>query len=340
MPEPQLSITTNADELAPPGIAGDVWYFQVRPDTPEAETRLLALDTSERDFEVTCVFFRESGFSRQIEAQIAFGSGTSFFTLPEGVNDPGWFVSGGVRYEVVLNSQREFAGVRSHIRARSVHVARNTFSKGLAPILDHMSYTANVPLIAAAPSCHDVKNLGWLFGYTSPYPTHVVGSGTANLHAEMAPVYALYREAKNASSPFYRFLCYYKILEGIFRRLRPELFKKASALSFTLTRTKEVIPEHRELRLFASDLIGRPIKEYFDTVLQKEFRDAVAHYVLDNTGNILSPSAPDAVTKFTDITLPTELCCRTVVDQHERQLREFELLLRDANFESVGDRAC
>lgn len=324
--EAPLSITVRADELAPPGISGDVWQFQVRPETPESEIRLLAADTSERDFDVTCVFFRESAFSRQIEAQIAFGSGTSFFTLPEGVDDPGWFISGGIRYEVVLNTQREFAGVRSRVRARSVQAARDTFSQGLAPILDHMSYTANVPLIASSPSCHDIKNLGWVFGYTSPYATHVVGAGTANLHVELAPVYALYREAKNASSLFYRFLCYYKILEGIFRRLRPELFKKAAARRITLTRSKEVIPEHRELRLFAPDLIGRPIKEYFDRVLQKEFRDAVAHYVLDDTGSILSPSAPDAVNKFTDITLPTELCCRTVVAQHERHLDELEAL--------------
>lgn len=270
------------------------------------------------------MFFRESTFGRDIEAQITFTSGTSFFGLPEGVDDPGWFISGGIKYEVVLNAQREFAGVRSHLRARSVQAARDAFAKNLVPVLDHMSYVANVPLIAASPSCHDVKNLGWAFGYTSPYPTYVINSGIAGLHRELAPVYALYREGKNATSAFYRFLCYYKILEGVFRRLRPELFKAAASRQITLTKSKEVIPENRELRLFASDLIGRPIKHYFDNVLQKEFRDAVAHYVLDDTAAILSPSSPEALAKFTEIILPTELSCRTVIAQHERQLDEFE----------------
>jgi hypothetical protein len=310
----------DAKQLAPPGICGDLWSVQTKPDTTEAEGRLMLADTVEREFEVRCVFFRDTGFSRDILAQTTPEIGTSFFEVPEGV-EAGWFESGGLRYEVVLNAQREIGGVRSYVRARSVHEARTMFSSGITAVLDYLAYLANTPLTVSPPACHDQKHLTWVFAYTSPYCTKVVNPGLVTASSDLAPVYGLYREGKNASSPFYRFFCYYKILEGIFNDLRPRLFGRAKRIGIQITRVKELIPEDSELRKFWPELIGRSIKEYVDNVLQKQFRNAVAHFVL-NTGRIVSPSDSEAVTEFSNVIHVTELCCRTVVDQHERYLSQ------------------
>jgi len=149
----------------------------------------------------------------------------------------------------------------------------------------------------------------------------------ARLNSELAPVYGLYREAKNASSPFYRFLCYFKILEGVFGLLRRDLFGRARKRGVSLTKQKEVIPDHSELQTLAPELIGCSIKDYFDNTLRKQFRDAVAHYILDS-GRIITPSDPQAVAAFVNVILPAELCCRVVIEQHERYLSELENLSR------------
>lgn len=318
--EPIFSLQINADEFAPPGISGDLWAVQQKPGATEEDTRLSLTDTAERDFEVKCSFSRDTGLSHDITAQTALEFGTSFFEVPEGTN-PGWFESGGLRYEVVLNAQREIGGMRSYIRARSIAEARRMFSNGITPVLDLLAYVANAPLTVSSPSCHDQNHLTWVFAYTSPYRTKIVNPGQAVAFSELAPVYALYREGKNASSPFYRFLCYYKILEGIFHELRPRLFGRAKDVGVQITRVKELIPEDSELRLLSPELVGRSVKDYVDNVLQKRFRDAVAHFVL-NTGRIVSPSDHEAVAEFSNVIHVTELCCRTVVDQHERYLSQ------------------
>lgn len=318
--EPTFSVTMDAQQLAPPGISGDMWSVQQKPDTSEADTQAALSDQSERDFEVRCICFRDSGFDRDLRAQTTFAVGTSFFSVPEATH-PGFIESGGVTFEVVLNRKREIAGFRARIRASSPYHARSQFSRALTPVVDHLAYAADTPLIVSSPSVNDEKNLVWVFGYTSPYTGKVIHPGAVTPLFELAPVYGLYREAKNVTSPFYRFFCYFKILEGIFDSLRRDLFKRAKRIGITLTKVKEVIPEHRELRLVSPQLIGRSIRDYFDTVLRKEFRDGVAHYILDS-GRIISPSDNEAVAAFMNVILPAELCCRVVVDQHEAYLAE------------------
>lgn len=121
-------------------------------------------------------------------------------------------------------------------------------------------------------------------------------------------------------SQFYRLLCYYKTLEGIYDTLRPRLFESSRKQGVAITTEKELVPEHRELRMFQPALIGRPIKEYFDKELQ-DVRDSVAHYILDS-GTLLNPSDPDAMVKVSGAILPIELCCRVVVGTHERYLHQ------------------
>jgi methylamine utilization protein MauJ len=49
----------------------------------------------------------------------------------------------------------------------------------------------------------------------------------SQLFGEMKPVYAMYREAKNTDSDFYKFLCCYKIMEGLLGKMLANAFARA-----------------------------------------------------------------------------------------------------------------
>lgn len=137
----------------------------------------------------------------------------------------------------------------------------------------------------------------------------------SSLSLEMAPVYAMYREAKNSHSDFYKFLCYYKILEGLLGPLRANLFARAQRSAVALPKPKDAVPASPDIPARFRDYVGRSVKAFVDSVMTPEFRNAVAHFATDD-GAILNMSAPTHIDKYADILLISELCVRTVVASH------------------------
>ncbi|HET6282600.1 MAG TPA: hypothetical protein VFH73_16670, partial [Polyangia bacterium] len=138
-------------------------------ETPGPEDAGLAkiMDRSPRRFEVHCVFQRDSGFNREVTGHLQPEDGTSFMGAPEGAVTFA-VQAQGLEYQFVLNAKREFSGVRSSFSSTSVQEARTTFLRGLTPMLDHISYLANTPLIIGQTLCIDRTNGVTSFGYTSP----------------------------------------------------------------------------------------------------------------------------------------------------------------------------
>lgn len=315
-----MTTSLPADKFAPPGISGDLFFvphFDRHPTgTPIQNNPQVFSDGSERDFVVSCMFSTDMGFSREIDGVVDPQAGVSFFRAPTGLSGFKIETQLGI-FELFLNQERYFSGAKLTCRAHSLQEAKHLFLKGLIPTLDHFSYLGNTPLIIAQTLVADDKYKSFSFGYTAPYRAIELNPGGMSIHVEMMPIYALYREAKNALSPFYRFLCYYKILEGIYKHLRPAIFKKAADAGKQLFTTKERIPHDEELYKDHPKLIDRSIKDFFDNELTADFRDAVAHYFLDN-GILMNVSDPTTTEKFLNILWPVELCCRTVIAQQER----------------------
>jgi hypothetical protein len=306
-------------ELAPPGISGDLQtVFHYDPPSSQRDDERLR-DQEERDFDVHAVLMRDSGFERDIKTELGPADGTSFFQVPPGVTRLLIENSSG-KFAFVFNEKREYSGIQARCRARSAGEARAIVLRAVGPVIGHLAYFANAPLIVGNILCVDRKNNVSVVGYTSPYRTLLVSPGHMSFPVELLPVYALYREAKNATSHFYRFLCYYKILEGIYSTLRKPLFESARKLGISIATKKEVVPEHRELRMFQPQLIGRPIKDYVDRDLQ-DVRNSVAHYILDS-GAFMNPSDPDAIAQVANAILPAELCCRIVIENQEDYLQQ------------------
>ena len=118
------------------------------------------------------------------------------------------------------------------------------------------------------------------------------------------------------------FLCYYKILEGIYCRIRPDPYRRAKSQGITINAEREAVPDHLELRQYQPGHVGSPVKDFFDTDLRSQYRDAVAIFALDS-GLLLNPSAREVRAQYADIILPAELACRVVVDQQQALLDQY-----------------
>jgi len=124
------------------------------------------------------------------------------------------------------NEQGELAGLKFKCKATSKNEAFNLFHSAISPGLDHLSYIADVPVVIEKAVCIDMKNKTTSLRYVAPYQTVTIPSEPQEPSELLMPIYALYREAKNNNSDYYRFLCYFKIMEGIYNSICPQLRKK------------------------------------------------------------------------------------------------------------------
>ena len=312
--------TFPAEAFGPPGIPGKLVIVERSDESPPSDEQAIT-DNEERDFEVSCAFAKEAGFAKTIRADLEIETGTSFFKPGDTATEGRLRVGDGL-YRFIKNSEGVYAGARYLCRARSLDEAREMFWKSLTPALDHMSYLSNTPILIDVEYALDKKNSVFSAGYTTPYSVVTVGIGWGKVHAEMIPIYALYREAKCSLSHFYRFLCYYKILEGIIDSIRPGLFKRAQEQGLEIVRKKDVIPAHPELTKYYPRYVNRSIGELYRNEWLSEYRDAVGHFRL-NSGTLLNPSDRAFRAKFADIILPAELAVRVVVDNMNSYFDQF-----------------
>ena len=123
------------------------------------------------------------------------------------------------------NANGEMALLRFQCSVSSIVEARRKFIRAVSPPLDYWSFIIDAPIYISMTQVIDIKNKVGTYRFTPPYRTFALNPHEKQLSVRLLPVYALYREAKNTQSPYYKYLCYYKILEGVFTYLRPSFFK-------------------------------------------------------------------------------------------------------------------
>lgn len=312
-----MTTSTNVpiEKFGPPGLPSDFLVLDVlRGDKRSDQDRMK--DNSERQFKVAALLTKAPLATDNVNFSVDVELGSSYISAhPDAVKTLIKIPQGIM--ELLHNKKRELALVHFQCAATSSVKARNVFINALSPILDHISYLGNVPLFIGIVECLDEKNNLRTYDYINPHFNTVVNPHEALLHERLKPIYALYREAKNGHSPFYKFLCYYKILEGLYNHVRPTFFRFAKDKGIYISREKELVPDHDELKMSHPDLIGKPIKEIFDARFTPEFRDEVAHYLLSD-GAVLNVSDPETAARFGRELLPIELCARTVISVQER----------------------
>ncbi len=222
------------------------------------------------------------------------------------------------KFEIFKNEKGELSFIKYECQAPSFEMANNACYSFINPMIDFLSFSANCPVYITKTRAYDEKNKVTLLTYVAPYPNSILNSSLNPIFPELVPIYALYREVKNSVSYFYKFLCYFKILEGFCKRISIEVRQRLK--NTNLQKQKDILPRDCHLDATYQKYVGKSIWKFYDEVLNPEFRIAVAHYVKDD-GAILNISDIEHQQKYTKILYATEVCVRALIDKYNTLLK-------------------
>ncbi|MFH1690464.1 MAG: methylamine utilization protein MauJ [Candidatus Eisenbacteria bacterium] len=318
-----ITFSIPIDKLGPPGHEGNL-ILSFANESDDRTERERMTDSTEREFDVMCVLNRRPDSSRSLQAGIAPSDGDSFLLVPDAVESVFLDTTAG-RVTLSKNERGELAGARMKCAATSHSRALDTLNQALAPWLDYYSFKANVPVVIGTLHSIDVKNRTASTSFVSPHKSVVVPEGVGEMSPEIQPIYALYREAKNTSSNFYKFLCYHRILEGIYGggKLRANLMRSARRAGVNIVWPADRVPPTLGTDGLPADFVGRAISDVFNRELTSEYRRNVAHFRAKD-GTILNPSSYSWNSKFAQVVRVSEACARTAMESYEKALEELE----------------
>lgn len=280
-------------------------------------------DKSERTFQVDILLTKYETALPILDFGFTEEDGGSHLVFPNGSG--GRFTTTVGCFELKMNSSREAAMVAGQVVANSSHEAMARLCDSASIVLDHLSYIAGVPVRMGTVRVTDEKNLTTTIDVISPDRPYILVNAERYLFPELVPIYALYRESKNSHSPFYKILCLFKVLEGIFGVLRGEARKRADFLGVALDREREFVPDHPDISDELKQYVGWPMVKFYNDILQKEYRDVVAHFLKKDIG-VLHVGASGHVNRFVDMAFLFDLCVQVVVENHEELLMRIENL--------------
>lgn len=316
---PSPSTTIPIEHLGPAGIQGELVVVAELENDPRSDAEKLN-DLTARPFKVTAKLGKTASVEESINGDFSSEDGESYITLPDE------FVAGRVRLgeammEFKKNSKGEQSLVIFECTAKNIQEARKKFQEFALPFIDNTAYIANCPIFVQTIKVDDVNNHVQSIEYISPYRKYTPNQHLVEVRAELMPIYAMYREAKNSHSNFYKFLCYHKILDGLLGELRAKVNQRARKAGVELQKEREIIPDDPEISITYRTHIGKTIKSFYDDVLTPQFRNAVAHFITKD-GAILNLSDPKMVVKYSEIMYISEICARTMIASHARLLAQ------------------
>lgn len=315
------SITIASDKLGPAGVAGELVVVAVMQDeTQRDEIRLH--DATARPFKVFAKLGKTALLAENIKGDFGAEDGESYVVLPPDAV-AGRVRWGGYMMELKKNSRGEKSLIEFECTAGSLREAKAAFLNFSLPFLDHLAYTMNCPIFVQTIRIEDVNNQVQSIDYVSPYRKAAVTQPVAEIPADLRPVFAMYREAKNSHSDFYKFLCYHKILDGLLGTLRTSVNARARKQDVELVKRRELVPDDPEIAPAYRKHSGTPIKSFYDNILTPQFRNAIAHFITKD-GAILNLSEPLTMARHSEVMYVAELCARVMIKSHLELLQQLE----------------
>jgi hypothetical protein len=312
---PPSTMEISAEKLGPPGLRGDLVVVAIMlSETRRDEDRLH--DNVRRPFKISARLGKTALVADSVKGDFGPEDGESYLRLPDEA------VAGRVRFNDAMmdfkkNSKGEKSLISFHCSATSLADAKNRFFDFALPYLDHQAFVSNCPIFIQSIRIDDVNNQVQSIDYTSPYRDSSIQQHIVEVQKDLAPVFAMYREAKNSHSDFYKFLCYHKMMDGLLGSLRTEVKLRARKLSIELQQRRDLVPDDPAIALTYRNHVGTPIRKFFDDVLTPQFRNSIAHFITKD-GSILNLSAPATMLKHAEIMYVTELCVRELIESHQR----------------------
>lgn len=244
--------------------------------------------------------------------------GDSYILLLEGMT--GFQVmspQGSNHVRVVANEQGRLAKLQCTVSADSREAAEVQGLSLVGTALSHISYHADVPIeVRAIKVTEAATGNVWVRMLVpsgiKPWPT--TNKAVAR---SMRLIYALYREGGSTVNPFYQFLCFYKVMEGM-RKLRSGLHKDVALQTGTsLSRPKEALNGLGEEQLPTWEALkGKSFSDVFDYMSQNE-RLSVAHFLLDGADLGSSPDDAPHRLHLMQINQVVRRMCRIMIDHEE-----------------------
>ena len=328
-PEPRLimkSVKNRAEiplgKLGAPGAPKAINIVAIMEnETRDDKARLQ--DQSLRMFNVELLLTKQLTVPDTFNSDFTKEDGTSFIKLALTTSKIKVNTASGT-FEAELNSRNEMALIRMRVEACVPTEARNKVYDATAAFLDHLSYLAQAPILTGLMKIYDEKNQVFTIDILGPEQEVTLNPGAQYLFHELSPIYALYREFKNSNSAYYRLLCLFKVMEGILGVLRKKGREEAKALGIQLSMPKEKVPDHPDISQDLRYLIGKPIKEFYDNILEKRYRDVASHFLVQENV-ILQVSSAEERNKFAEMAFVCDLCARVLISNHEALLQRLDV---------------
>lgn len=311
---PESRIELPADALGPAGIRGDlVVVADMENETRRDSERLN--DVKRRPFKVAARLGKTALLTDGVKGDFGVEDGASYLVLPDQAVASRVRFSGGMM-EFKKNASGEHSLLEFECESTTLNNAKTAFLEFALPFLDHRAYVANCPIFVQSIRVEDIDNQVQSIDYVSPYRASLIDQHIIEVPKDLAPVFAMYREAKNSHSDFYKFLCYHKMIDGLLGALRANLNTRARKLKIELQRERELVPDDPEIAQIFRKHIGTPIKSFYDNVLTPQFRNAIAHFITKD-GGILNLSSPSTILSHAEIMYVSELCVRRLIESHQ-----------------------
>jgi len=161
----------------------------------------------------------------------------------------------------------------------------------VSTVLDSLAFRLKVPLNFRDIVVYSFKT-GELIGrfITIPYfPTSIEGKDdfyvTRDMPKELRPYLTIYREALNSTSPHYRFLCLYRIIESL-RELESINAKKIKSQGGSIERSRLIMPSNPITQKYFSTYVGKKIGSFL-RYIEHTYRNHIAHLSIEAPGNMM-----------------------------------------------------
>jgi hypothetical protein len=196
--------------------------------------------------------------------------------------------------------------------------ARALARRAVFGLLGVLSCQGNVPLFISREIVRDPES-GWVrFWIVLPAPPPTLGPVRLRIFSELRPVYALWRESRNSRSYFYKFLCLFKIVEGLLERVIPDVSKELTEAGRDFQPVRPRVPRDREIAIATPEYVEKRFTRVRDE-LRGQYRHALAHFELDDESP-LDIDDPKTRHEYERLFPVIDYMARTLITHAERLL--------------------
>lgn len=309
------STTTNLGHFGRAGLPVSLTVVPVFPtDAPDAQQARLT-DSTVRSFTVRGRMAKSYAGVKEVIVQFDKEAGESYFLVNDDTVKFRIETGGGVVCEAEFNEKHQMAALAMRCQARNAGEARTVFFTTVRPWLDYLCFLADVPYHIDQLSIVDEVHHVQVVEVVHEEISKVISAGAVQFSFILAPYLAMYREAKNSTSVIYKFLCYYKVLEGVFGGLQATLMKSAAKNRASKAVLAHRVPPPGEFDDYDAEqmtYVGKSVQKFKDEYLTKAYRDAVAHFTLDD-GTSLNVSDFAIIDRYAKVLPMLETCCRVTI---------------------------